>query len=91
MPVSDDKDRLARRCPRLGGAVTFGYCRRCDADDTPCGKVFDCWWERFDVVEHMRRLMPAEDFRRLMAREPRAKLTDLIAMIEAARSAPGEK
>ena len=45
-----DTERLVRRCPRLGGEVAFGYCKVCGGEKTPCFKVFDCWWERFDVV-----------------------------------------
>lgn len=82
-----DRDRLERRCPKLGGPVTFGYCRRCEADDAACGKIVDCWWERFDVVAHLRCLLSEPDFNRLMAQEPKPKLTSILELIEKAKSA----
>jgi hypothetical protein len=39
---------------------------------TPCFKVFDCWWERFDVVA-------------LSASRPQPKVASLVELIRQAR------
>ena len=38
-PLCEDVDRLERRCPRLGGPITFGYCRAAEDNGNPCFKV----------------------------------------------------
>ena len=81
-----DTERLARRCPRLGGEVAFGYCKVCGEGETPCFKVFDCWWERFDVVDHMKTCLPAQAFDALSRhRAPPDKVTSLVDLIRQAQ------
>jgi hypothetical protein len=75
-------EHLERRCPRLGGDVSFAYCRTCGEGKGPCFKVLDCWWERFDVVAHMKACLSPEAFAALATRRPPpnkvASLVDLI-------------
>ena len=81
-----DMECLSRRCPRLGGEVTFGYCNACGEEKMPCFKVFDCWWERFDVVAHMQACLSPEAFDALCARRPPPKMTSLVDLIRQAQS-----
>jgi hypothetical protein len=85
MPPCDDIADLERRCPRLGGPVTFGYCRTAGRNRSPCFKVFDCWWERFDVVGYLRHRLPAEAFNDLRNARPPEKTASLVDMIRQAR------
>ncbi|WP_319406048.1 hypothetical protein [uncultured Desulfosarcina sp.] len=80
-----DPERLERRCPRLGGDVAFGYCKVCGEGETPCFKVFDCWWERFDVVAHMQAYLPPEAFAALSTNRPQPKVTSLVDLIRQAQ------
>jgi len=81
-----DVDALERRCPRLGGDVFFGYCKSCEAGQSPCFKVFDCWWEHFDVVAHMKGCLSTAAFDRLAARRPAPdKVTRLVDLIRQAQ------
>ena len=81
-----DPERLERRCPRLGGEVAFAYCRYCGEGRTPCFKVLDCWWERFDVVAHMKACLTEAAFGALAARRPPPdKVTSLVDLIQKAR------
>ena len=83
--METDKDRLTRRCPRLGGPVSFEYCRSCEQDRRPCWKVFDCWWERFDIVSHMKTCLSPEQFERLVESRPKPKMDSLLALIAQAK------
>ena len=77
---------LERRCPRLGGDVAFGYCKTCSEGKSPCFKVFDCWWERFDVVAHLKSCLTPEAFERLAAqRLPPQKICSLVDLIRQAK------
>lgn len=55
-------DDLDIRCPLLGSSVDFGYCSTCDDNRSPCFKIFDCWWERFDVVAYFKDMLSEEEF-----------------------------
>ena len=81
-----DPEKLERRCPRLGGEVTFGYCKVCGEEKEPCFKIFDCWWERFDVVGYMRACLPPETFHKLSKnRTPPGKVASLVDLIRQAQ------
>jgi hypothetical protein len=85
MSSCDDIAKLQRRCPRLGGPVTFGYCRMADQNRNPCLKVFDCWWDRFDVVGYFQRRLSADAFNNLRNARPPEKTASLVDIIRQAR------
>jgi len=76
---------LERRCPRLGGQVPFGYCRRGGEGGEPCFRIVDCWWETFDVVRYLKDNLPADQFQALMDARPRPKIASLVELAEKAR------
>jgi len=75
---------LVRRCPRLGGPVGFNYCMRCELDQ-PCGKVVDCWWETFDIVQYLKDHLSEDQFNRVMNARPKPKIASLVEIIEQAK------
>ena len=77
---------LIRRCPRLGGSVSFYYCRHNGATEPPCHKIFDCWWELFDVVAYLRDTLPERQFNRIVQAAPQAKMSQLVGLAETAKS-----
>lgn len=86
-----DRESLQRRCPRLGGDVKFSYCEFCGEEKTPCFKVLDCWWERFDVVAYMQANLTAEAFANLSAsHRPPDKITSLVDLIRQAQARVGQ-
>lgn len=80
-----DPENLERRCPRLGGEVAFGYCKACGKDKKPCFKVFDCWWEQFDVVAHMKACLSPDVFDALSTSRPQPKIASLVDLIRQAQ------
>jgi hypothetical protein len=85
MPSIKDVSKLERRCPRLGGPVAFDYCRHTAEKQTPCFKIFDCWWERFDVVGYLRQRLSKETFDRLKNTRPPDKTATLVDLIRQAQ------
>jgi hypothetical protein len=79
-------DQRQRRCPRLGHIVNFGYCRIGGENQQPCFKVFDCWWEQFDVVGFFQQRLPAEAFDNLRCASPPNKVASLVELIQQARN-----
>lgn len=78
-------DALERRCPRLGGEVAFAYCKVCGETQAPCFKIFDCWWERFDVVAHLRSCLSPDAFDALSTCHPQPKVASLVDLIRQAQ------
>jgi len=78
-------DDLDIRCPRLGSMVGFGYCRTCGEGQSPCFKIFDCWWERFDVITYFKEKLSEQEFMRLAMSRPKPKVSSLLELIEQAR------
>jgi hypothetical protein len=82
--MSQNANPLVRRCPRLGHAVAFGYCLRCDREQ-PCFKVVDCWWETFDIVQYLKDHLTEEQFGRVVNARPQPKMASLLELIEQAQ------
>ncbi|MFP4225584.1 MAG: hypothetical protein ACLFRF_02555 [Desulfobacterales bacterium] len=81
-------NNLERRCPRLGSKISFRYCLISGDDDNPCWKIFDCWWEQFDVESYLKANLPAEVFEQLVekaADQPKNKLTSIVEIAEQAK------
>ncbi len=77
MTANDDKRRY---CPMLGHPLSFAYCRQ-PGSTTPCGRVFDCWGETFDVEAFLRPHLTDEQVSAIAAPRPdkAATLVELIA------------
>ena len=81
-------NNLERRCPRLGSKISFRYCLISGDDDNPCWKIFDCWWEQFDVESYLKANLPAEVLEQLVekaADQPKNKLTSIVEIAEQAK------
>lgn len=83
--TDENRDHLERRCPRLGGLVSFQYCRLFAGDRLPCWKVFECWWEHFDVSAYFKETLSEADFKKLVDTKPKPKIHSLIELIEKAK------
>lgn len=77
-------DHLVIRCPRLGGQVTFAYCRR-EEGVLPCRRTIICWQGRFPVAAFLQTVLAEEDWHRWTNQRPQEKVTTLLELIEAAK------
>ena len=76
--LEESEKQLTRRCPRLGGPVSFNYCRTSERDHQTCWKIVDCWWETFDVVRYLRDTLPDSQLQRLLHPEPPSKIAGIL-------------
>ena len=81
MDTSHDKRQL--RCPRLGGRITFKYCRT--VDNAPCWKILDCWWEQMDIRRFVEENYSQDVLEALEGASPKPKILSLLELIEQAR------
>ncbi|MCP4688890.1 MAG: hypothetical protein GY859_12625 [Desulfobacterales bacterium] len=84
--MDKSKDHFERRCPRLGGDVSFKYCRTVGNDELPCWKTADCWWERFDVMTYLRENVAEDDLEALLEKRPKPKVLNILELIEQAKN-----
>jgi hypothetical protein len=72
------------RCPRLGGPVTFDYCK-VESGKLPCSRTLTCWELVFDVEGFLRGCMDPAAFEKCFRDAAKPKVVTLIELIEQAR------
>jgi len=77
-------EEIQIRCPRLGGPVSFEYCRVEDRQ-RPCTRAVVCWSVHFDAESFFRETMTPEDFEERFHNAPPSKIITLVDLIEQAR------
>jgi len=71
----------------LGHDVDFAYCRA-PGSDVPCRRIFDCWWEAFDVEAFVREHFGQDVIDKILAPPPdkRVSLYELIRKAQQAKA-----
>ena len=83
--MKETEDKLEQRCPRLGGRVSFRYCKTSGDERSVCWKIFDCWWESFDVEDYLKNDLSEEKYNILVDSKPKPKVVTLVELIEKAK------
>jgi len=82
--MPDKYDVFEKRCPMLGHAITFKYCRSVNAN-VPCRKIMDCWFEQIPIHQYLEENFSAETVQNLL-QPPKPKIVSLLEMIDQARA-----
>lgn len=77
-------DEYSIRCPRLGHAITFSYCRS-ESSGLPCFKTLDCWFQYFSVETYLRERLTEEEWKKAFEGQAHTKVLSLLDLIEEAR------
>jgi hypothetical protein len=77
-------DHLEIRCPRLGGQVTFAYCR-VEGCELPCMRIADCWQRSLPIAEYLRDNLAPDKLERFAEQKPKERIVSLVELIEAAK------
>ena len=77
-------DHVGARCPKLGGEVTFAYCRVL-ADGLPCSRALVCFERKFPVAEFFARILTEESYQRCFAGDDLGRYERFLAAVSAAR------
>lgn len=80
-------DHLSLRCPKLGGEVTFGYCRTVGSG-LPCERAIACFQIQFPVEQYFRRVLREETFKRCFASPPPDRYGALLGTVARAKQSP---
>lgn len=82
-------DQVRVRCPRLGGEVNFGYCRRTQGA-LPCAKALVCYERKFPVADYFSLVLSEAAFKRAFLEPGEDKVARLLGLVEAAKSGQAE-
>ena len=86
----DGHDDKKKYCRMLGHEIAFSYCRQTTSRQ-PCRKIFDCWFETFDIEGFMKEHFSDEELKALLA-PPKPKMTSLVELIrQAQKNSKGNK
>jgi hypothetical protein len=77
-------DELEIRCPKLGGEVTFAYCKQ-ENRGLPCARALVCWQYTFPVAAHLRETLTKEQWAHCFHTPPKDRLSSLLEVIEEAK------
>lgn len=80
----DQHDDKKMYCPMLGHHLTFEYCRKGAKSQQPCRKIFDCWFETFDIEKFVKEYFTEEQIKAILT-PPKPKMTSLIELIQKAQ------
>ena len=80
----DRYDSLQIRCPRLGGEVTFAYCR-VEGGNLPCVRIIICWQNCLPITGFLRETLSADQLERFAEQKPKERIVTLVELIEAAK------
>ncbi len=79
----DGHDDKKKYCRMLGHEIGFSYCRQ-GASGQACRKIFDCWFESFDIERFMKEHFSAEELKAVLA-GPKPKMTSLVELLQQAQ------
>jgi len=46
----------------------------------PCWKIFDCWWETFDIEGYLKNSLTADTYQLLKKNKPQSKIKSLVEL-----------
>ena len=77
-------DKKNDYCPKLGHHLNFKYCRT-ERGGYPCSKIFNCWFEKFDIQKFMQEYYTTESQEKLTRSVP-PKTHTILDLIQQAQT-----
>jgi hypothetical protein len=81
----EQHDEKTIRCPRVGGEVSFRYCRF-ENNMLPCRWIAGCWQMQMDIDAFLTHHYSKEELDRVFA-PPKPKIESLMDLIAKAKKA----
>lgn len=75
----EEHDNETIHCRMLGHEVPFSYCRK-GATDQPCRKIFDCWFQTFDIEQFIQEHYTEDQIQAFLS-PPKPKMETLLDLI----------
>jgi hypothetical protein len=87
--VSEQHDYKTMRCPRVGGEVTFRFCRF-ENNMLPCRFIVGCWQGRIDIEAFLDKQFSEEELDKIFT-PPKPKMESLVDLMEKAKKTSQKK
>lgn len=84
----EQHDEKTMRCPRVGGEVTFRFCRF-ENNMLPCRFIVGCWQGQMDITAFLDAHYSEDELDRIFA-PPKPKIESLVGLMEKAKQAKQE-
>jgi len=81
----EEHDELNCRCPPLGGAVPFYYCRTMNKK-LPCQRIFQCWGNKFDVQKWLTENYSQAEIEQALTPDNRSRLQKILEIVDKVKS-----
>ena len=81
----EEHDEKTMRCPRVGGEVTFRFCRF-ENNMLPCRFIAGCWQSQMDIAAFLEAHYSEDELNRIFA-PPKPKIESLVGLMERAKKA----
>jgi hypothetical protein len=75
-------DHLILRCPRLGGEITFAYCKK-EQGTLPCQRTLRCWQDLIPVEQHLKEFLSKDEWESCFNAPPKDKITTIFEIADA--------
>jgi hypothetical protein len=85
----EQHDERQMRCPRVGGEVTFRFCRS-ENNMLPCRFVVGCWQGLVDIEAFLNEHFSEEELNRIFS-PPKPKMESLVDLMEKGKKPKREK
>ena len=79
----EQHDDNSIRCPRIGGDVSFLFCRT-ENDMLPCRWIAGCWQGRMEIVTFLEDHYIKEELEQIFL-PPKPKIESLVNLVEKAK------
>ncbi|MBN2284298.1 MAG: hypothetical protein JXO48_10445 [Deltaproteobacteria bacterium] len=79
-----DYDSRMIRCLKLGGEVTFAYCRR-EQGGLPCSRIIGCWRGMLPVEDYLKSALSPEEMARCFGQLPKDRITTMFEIVDAVK------
>ena len=81
----EQHDEKTMRCPRVGGEVTFRFCRF-ENNMLPCRFIVGCWQGQMDIEAFLYEHYSEDELNRIFA-PPKPKIESLVGLMEKVQKA----
>jgi len=76
----EQHDEKTMRCPRVGGEVTFRFCRF-ENNMLPCRFIVGCWQGQMGIEKLLHEHYSEDELNRIFA-PPKPKIESLVGVME---------
>ena len=80
-------DNLQIRCPKLGGEVTFAYCR-VEEGKNPCRRIIGCWKDAIPIEDYLKEAFSEELWNRYLNEPPQDKISTIFEIVDSLQKKP---